>query len=110
MLTPWYQAEAPRRAVAWLTLDGGDNDLVVCLPHVLEALRRVCPDIGDSVSYPAAGAPLVIEMMLPRLVNALDVHQGRGAEERTRDPSAVARSPIRAVSRASGNHTTSAGP
>ena len=72
LLAAWREAEAERKPVAWLTLDEGDNDPVVLWTHAIEALRRVCPDIGRSVSAETAGAAPIFEMVLPRLVNELD--------------------------------------
>ncbi len=57
--------------MGWLTLDKGDNDPVVLWSYLLEAVRRGCPTLGESLPRTAVGAPLVIEMLMPRLVNAL---------------------------------------
>ena len=35
--------------MAWLTVDEGDNGPVVLWAHAIEALRRVCPKIGEQV-------------------------------------------------------------
>ena len=32
--------------MAWLSIDKDDNDPAVLWAYLLEALRRVCPDIG----------------------------------------------------------------
>ena len=40
LLAAWYEAEAPRRRVAWLTLDEGDNDPVVLSSNAIGALRH----------------------------------------------------------------------
>ena len=50
LLSAWYEAEASRRTVAWLTLDEGDNDPVVLWSHAIGALRRANPDVAKSVS------------------------------------------------------------
>ena len=71
LLAAWYQAEAPRRAMAWLSIDKDDNDPAVLWSYLLEALRRVCPDIGGAARAPVPGASPVVELLLPRLVNAL---------------------------------------
>jgi hypothetical protein len=55
LLAAWREAEATRRPVAWLTVDEGDNDPVVFWSHAIEALRRVCPKIGEQVSAQMAG-------------------------------------------------------
>ena len=71
LLASWHAARADRSPMGWLTLDKGDNDPVVLWSYLLEALRRSSPTIGESVPRAAVGAPLVIEMLMPRLVNAL---------------------------------------
>ena len=71
LLASWCASEAARRPVAWLTLETSDNDPVVLWSYLLEAVRRVCPTIDRSLSQAAVGAPVVIDALLPRLVNAL---------------------------------------
>ena len=71
LLAAWYRAEVPRRAMAWLSIDKDDNDPAVLWAYLLEALRRVCPDIGGAARAPVPGASPVVELLLPRLVNAL---------------------------------------
>ena len=71
LLASWYADEAARRPVGWLTLDKADNDPVVLWSYLLEALRRVCPTIDESLSRAAVGAPMIVDVLLPRLVNAL---------------------------------------
>ena len=71
LLSAWYEAEAARGLVAWLTLDEGDNDPVVLWSHAIGALRRANPDIAKSASAHSVVAP-VIDLVLPRLVNELD--------------------------------------
>ena len=71
LLSAWYEAEAPRRVVAWLTLDEGDNDPVVLWSHVIGALRWASPDVAEPASLHTVVAP-VIDLVLPRLVNELD--------------------------------------
>ena len=71
LLSAWYEAEAARRPVAWLTLDEGDNDPVVLWSHAIGALRRANPDVAKLASAQSVVAP-VIDRVLPRLVNELD--------------------------------------
>ena len=71
LLSDWYEAEASRGPVAWLTLDEGDNDPVVLWAHAIGALRRANPDVATSASVHPVVAP-VIDLVLPRLVNKLD--------------------------------------
>ncbi|MFI5099654.1 MAG: helix-turn-helix transcriptional regulator, partial [Actinomycetes bacterium] len=71
LLASWHAAVADRTPVGWLTLDKGDNDPMVLWSHLLEALRRACPAIEERVPRAVVGAPLVLEMVLPRVVNAV---------------------------------------
>jgi serine/threonine-protein kinase PknK len=43
-------------AVAWLTIDDDDNNVVWFLAHLLESLRRVRPSSGRVVGAGARGA------------------------------------------------------
>ena len=72
LLAAWHQAEAGRKPVAWLTLDEDDSDPVVLWSYVIEALRRACPAISLPAAPQLAGAPSIVHMVLPRLVNELD--------------------------------------
>jgi len=71
LLSAWYQAEAARSLVAWLTLDEGDNDPVVLWSHAIGALSRANPEVAEAASANSVAAP-VIDLVLPRLVNELD--------------------------------------
>jgi ATP/maltotriose-dependent transcriptional regulator MalT len=54
-----------------LTLDAADDDPVVFWSHAIEALRRVCPGVGVAPSPEVVGAPRIVDIVLPHLVNAL---------------------------------------
>jgi LuxR family transcriptional regulator, maltose regulon positive regulatory protein len=71
LLAGWREVEAARRPVAWLKLDDGDNDPLVLWSYVIEALRRVCPAIGQSASPEPDGTASIVDVVLPRLVNEL---------------------------------------
>ncbi len=71
LLSAWYESEASRRPVAWLTLDEGDNDPVVLWSHAIGALHHANPDVAKSASASPVVSP-VIDLVLPRLVNELD--------------------------------------
>src|SRR5215468_23534 len=69
LLGTWRDAEKTL-PVGWLTLDEGDNDPVVLWLHVLEALRRVRPELCEAV--PAVGsASRVVDVVVRRLLNEL---------------------------------------
>ena len=71
LLAAWLEADARERPAAWVTLDEGDNDAVVLWSHVIEALRRACPDLADETLTTLAVTAPVLEVVLPTLVNAL---------------------------------------
>jgi len=75
LLAAWSASEAAHRPVAWVTLDEGDDDAVVLWAHVLEALGRACPGLGSAALQAALVSAPLVEVVLPRLVNAL-VEQG----------------------------------
>ncbi len=94
LLGAWQQSRAAERPVAWLTVDEGDDDAVVLWSHLIEALARVCPGVRDADLMPLVPAAPLLEVVLPRLVNALvdasdvvlivdDFHRlsGRSAQE-----------------------------
>lgn len=76
LLADWYQSQTAHRAMAWLTIDKDDNDPAVLWSYILEALRRVCPDTDGAAKFPEPEARLVLELLLPRLVNALAEQPG----------------------------------
>ena len=71
LLAAWGEAEGRERAVAWVTLDAGDNDAVVLWSHVIEALGRACPELAEAMPAELVPAAPLLEVVLPRLVNAL---------------------------------------
>ena len=69
LLSAWREVE--ERPVAWVTLDERDNDDVVLWSHVIEALGQSCPALGEEVPPAMVAAAPLLEVVLPRLVNAL---------------------------------------
>ena len=71
LLAEWDAAEEAL-AFAWLSLDPGDNDPVRFWSHVIEALRRVVPELGQGAEM-AWRAPGTIpaDDVVPLLVNEL---------------------------------------
>ena len=78
LLAAWREDESGDRPVAWVTLDEADNDAVVLWSHVIEALGRACPPLAERVVPAMVPAAPLLEVVLPRLVNAL-VEQGEVA-------------------------------
>src|SRR5664279_3461218 len=71
LLSTWVTERAGDHRVCWLTLDEGDNDPTVLWSHLITALQRSCPELGDSVVPAAIGPGMLGDVVLPRLVNAL---------------------------------------
>ncbi len=67
----WHRS-APGRDVplAWLSLDGGDNDLTRFLTYLVHALRRIDPDIGGrALSMVRTARRPDTTLMLTELIN-----------------------------------------
>ena len=47
LLADWGASRPDRRTVAWVAMDERDNDPVVFWVHLVRALRRACPGLGD---------------------------------------------------------------
>ena len=71
LLAAWREQEAAGRAVAWVSLDEGDDDAVVLWAHAIEALCRACPGLRAQELGTAGLASPLREVLLPRLVNQL---------------------------------------
>jgi len=71
LLAAWREEETRERPVAWVTLDGGDNDAIMLWSHVIEALGRACPALAETIPAELVPAAPLLEVLLPRLVNAL---------------------------------------
>jgi LuxR family maltose regulon positive regulatory protein len=75
LLAAWREADAGARPMAWVTLDEGDDDVVVLWSHVLEALGQACPGLDAAALQALVPVAPLIEVVLPRLLNEL-VEQG----------------------------------
>ncbi|HEY5661428.1 MAG TPA: LuxR C-terminal-related transcriptional regulator [Gaiellaceae bacterium] len=73
LLGTWRDVEETL-PVAWLTLDEGDNDPVVLWLHIVEALRRVCPNAVERVRPPASAAR-VVDVVVRQLLNEVAEQQ-----------------------------------
>jgi ATP/maltotriose-dependent transcriptional regulator MalT len=74
LLGMWRSVQTDARPVAWLSLEQEDNDPVVLWAHVLEALRRACPGLGETFSPESFEPSRIADRMLPELVNELSEH------------------------------------
>jgi LuxR family maltose regulon positive regulatory protein len=76
LLSQWLTASRdPDSAVAWVSLDGGDNDPARLLEHVVAAFASV-RDLPEAVRLMADSASPPAEAVLTRIVNDLDLHAG----------------------------------
>ena len=72
LLAQWRAAEAHNRPFAWVTLDAGDQDPVMLLTYVVEAVDRIEPGFGDHIrGLLRTGGVDFRGVVLPRLVNEL---------------------------------------
>ena len=69
LLSEWSHADS--RAVAWVSLDGADNDPVALLSHVAVALDRIQPLAPTVFSALASRRGSAMSTVLPRLGSAL---------------------------------------
>ncbi|RKQ91640.1 LuxR family maltose regulon positive regulatory protein [Solirubrobacter pauli] len=69
LLAAWRAAAD--RPTAWVSLDEGDDDVVVLWSHVVEALGRACPAFDAAALAATVPAAPLTEVVLPGLVNAL---------------------------------------
>ncbi len=72
LLAEWRKAAPTTSPIAWLSLDESDNDPVTLWSYAIEALRRVCPGVGDLAVAELVGSASIEDVVLPRLVNELD--------------------------------------
>jgi LuxR family transcriptional regulator, maltose regulon positive regulatory protein len=75
LVAAWCATQGDRRAVAWVSLDSGDNDPSRLWTYVAEALSRIHAMVGQQ-SLAALRAPGVdlAEVALPLLLNELAAH------------------------------------
>jgi LuxR family transcriptional regulator, maltose regulon positive regulatory protein len=70
----WRDAELETRPFAWVSLDRGDDDPARLWWHVVSALQRACPALGeDFLRSFRARIPDITGSLLPALVNTLSV-------------------------------------
>jgi LuxR family transcriptional regulator, maltose regulon positive regulatory protein len=72
LLTSWMSAASPPGEVAWLSLDGGDNDPVRFWTYVLAALGRSGAVPADSALLAVQPSPTDDDALLPSLLHGLE--------------------------------------
>jgi LuxR family maltose regulon positive regulatory protein len=75
LLTQWLRTSDAGRRVAWVSLDGGDNDPARFLEHVVAALASVC-ELPETSRLMADGGTPPTQAVLTSVVNELDAHSG----------------------------------
>ncbi|MBV8947441.1 MAG: AAA family ATPase, partial [Solirubrobacterales bacterium] len=72
LVAQWAASASDGRAVAWLSLETGDNDPARFWTYMIEAVRSVLPGIGKA-AVAMLGAPGVnlVDEALPTLINEL---------------------------------------
>src|SRR5215471_4264450 len=74
LLAGW--ARSGDRRVAWLSLDAGDNDPVRFWRHVVAALDRACPGIGERAAPLLGSPPRSFDGLVTALINELAAQPG----------------------------------
>ncbi len=74
LLADWLRSGD--RPVAWLSLDTGDNDPARFWRHVVAALDRAQPGIGEQVAPLLGPSPSSLEGLVTVLINELAAHAG----------------------------------
>src|SRR5919107_2008445 len=73
LLAHWRRVEEDDTSFAWVSLDEQDNDPIRLWRHIVEALRRVVPEVGDFGTNVLAGmgamGPGFVGTALPTLIN-----------------------------------------
>jgi LuxR family maltose regulon positive regulatory protein len=78
LLAEWAAAE-DNGAVAWLSLDDGDNDPARFLGYVIAAMRAAAPRVGEhALAVQPVPVARLQDLVLPVLVNDLNDLPGRG--------------------------------
>jgi LuxR family maltose regulon positive regulatory protein len=62
VLADWCERECGQRPVAWVTVDEGDNDVVVLWSHVIASLCRIAAH--ESVAWFVERLPLTVQLVL----------------------------------------------
>jgi len=75
LISDW--GAATRIPIAWVSIDGGDNDLTQFLGYCIAALRTIKPNIGDaSLELQQSPHPPPVERVLTALIDELDeIHE-----------------------------------
>lgn len=81
LLSAWRATEAGRGvAVAWVSLDAGDNDPPLFWSYVLAALGSVAPGLGAAALPLQLPQPAPIEYILTNLLNAIAARTGGASD------------------------------
>ena len=74
LLAEWFAGDGPEDpALAWVSLDAGDNDPGRFWSYVIAALQAAVPEIGETALAVLRADPSGLEAAVTTLVNDLDV-------------------------------------
>lgn len=72
LLAEWLAATSPGRGVAWISLDGSDNEPAIFWSRLIAALRTASPDIGATALNILLAGQQPDEAILSTLLNDLN--------------------------------------
>jgi LuxR family maltose regulon positive regulatory protein len=72
LVSAWVQQSQPPMRVAWLSLDGGDNDVVCFLTYLVGALQTVHDGLGETaLAILRSPQPPPTELILTAIINEI---------------------------------------
>lgn len=75
LVSEWALNSASKRAVAWLSLDEGDNDPTRFLIYLVSSIQTIAPTVGDGIiSMLNAPQPPLINWIISKLINDIATH------------------------------------
>lgn len=77
LLSEWRETpEAQTVAMAWVSLDKGDNDFARFVTYLIAALQTIQPDMGTHAHALLSAPPIASEAILISLINDLAAYDG----------------------------------
>ncbi len=75
LVSEWALNSGSKRAVAWLSLDEGDNDPTRFLIYLVSSIQTIAPTVGEGIiSMLNAPQPPLINWMISKLINDIVTH------------------------------------
>jgi LuxR family maltose regulon positive regulatory protein len=77
LVSSWCASERPGRTTAWLSLDTADNDILRFLLYLVNAIRHITPDFGETIIEALQlPQPPPVESILIAIINEVAVLPG----------------------------------